>query len=40
MATAEAVHKIVHDGFTAEQAADYIMANRARNMDALTKWIK
>lgn len=40
MATAEAVHKIVHNGFTAEQAADYIMANRARNMDALTKWIK
>jgi DhnA family fructose-bisphosphate aldolase class Ia len=40
MATAEAVNKIVHNGFTAEHAADYIMANRGRSMNALTKWIK
>ena len=40
LATAEAVYKIVHEGYTAEQAADYIMANRSKDMDGLTRWIK
>lgn len=40
LATAEAVYKIVHQGYTAEQAADYIMANRGKDMDGLTQWIK
>jgi hypothetical protein len=39
LATAEAVHKIVHQGYTADQAAEYIMENRGRDMDALTKWL-
>ena len=40
MATAEAVHQIVHNGYAADQAAEYIMAERGKRMDALTKWIK
>ena len=40
LATAEAVYKIVHEGYTAEQAADYIMANRGKDMDGLTRWIR
>ena len=40
MASAEAVHKIVHSGYSADQAAEYIMAERGKRMDALTKWIK
>jgi len=40
MATAMAVHRIVHDGYSAEQAVDYLMEQRGKNLDALTKWIK
>ena len=40
LATAEAVFKIVHQGYTAEQAAEYIMNNRGKDMDGLTKWVK
>ena len=39
-ATAEAVYMIVHKGYSAEQAADYIMQNRGKDMDGLTRWIK
>ncbi len=40
MATAMAVHRIVHDGYSAEQAVDYLMEQRGKNLNALTKWIK
>ena len=40
LAAAEAVFKIVHEGYTAEQAAEHIMQTRGKGMDALTKWIK
>jgi len=39
MATAMAVHRIVHDGYTAEQAVEYLMDQRGSNMDALTRWV-
>jgi len=38
-ATAAAVHCIVHSGFSAEQAADFIIERRGENMDALTRWL-
>ena len=40
LATAEAVYKIVHEGYTADQASEYIMETRGKDMDALTKWVK
>lgn len=40
MATAMAVHRIVHEGYTAEQAIEYLMEQRGKNLDALTRWIK
>jgi len=39
-AKAMAVHCIVHSGFSAEQAADYIVERRGENMDALTNWLR
>ncbi len=38
-AVALAINGIVHQGFSAEQAVDYLMENRGKDMDALTKWI-
>ncbi len=40
LAAALAVNKVVHNGFTKEQAVDFIMKNRDMNLDALTKYIK
>lgn len=38
MAVAMAVHRIVHDGYTTEQAVDYLMEHRGSKMDALRRW--
>lgn len=40
LATAVAVHRIVHDGYTAEQAVAYLMKNRDQRLKALTKYMK
>jgi DhnA family fructose-bisphosphate aldolase class Ia len=37
LATAMAVHRIVHDGYTVEQAVGYLMKRRGQNLDALIK---
>ena len=39
VATAMAVQRIVHDGFDAAQAIDYLMKNRGRDMDRLRRWV-
>ncbi|MEW5979084.1 MAG: aldolase [Acidobacteriota bacterium] len=38
-AVAGAIHRIVHEGFTAEQAVDHLMAVRGQEMDALTRYL-
>ncbi|MFH1074559.1 MAG: hypothetical protein V1752_05665 [Candidatus Firestonebacteria bacterium] len=40
LAAALAVNKVIHDGFTKEQAIDFLMKSRDLNIDALTKFIK
>lgn len=40
LATAMAVHRIVHNDYTAEQAVEYLMKNRDQKLDALTKYVK
>jgi len=39
-AIALAINGIVHQGFTVEEAINFMMEQRAKNMDALTKYIK
>lgn len=39
LATAMAVQRIVHDGFDAAQAIDYLMENRERDMDRFRRWV-
>lgn len=38
LATAMAVQRIVHDGFDAGQALDFLMENRGRDVDRLRRW--
>jgi hypothetical protein len=38
LATAMAVQRVVHDGFDAAQAIDYLTENRGRDMDRLRRW--
>ena len=40
LAAALAVNQVVHNGFSKDQAIEYIMNNRDQNLDALTKYIK
>ncbi len=40
LAAALAVNQVVHNGFSKDQAIDYIMKNRDQNMDVLSKFIK
>lgn len=40
LATAMAVHRIVHEGFSAEQAVLYLMESRGQDMDRLTRWVR
>jgi DhnA family fructose-bisphosphate aldolase class Ia len=39
MAVASAVHKIVHEGYTAEQAVEYLMQVRGKDMDLLHRYL-
>lgn len=39
LAIALAINGIVHQSFTAEEAIDYLMEQRGKNMDALTKYL-
>ena len=39
LAIALAISGIVHKGFTAEEAIDYLMEQRGKNIDALTKYL-
>ena len=40
LAAALAVNKVIHDGFTKEQAVDFLMKSRDLGMDALSNFIK
>jgi len=39
-AVALAISGIIHQGFSAEKAVDYLMENRGLDMDFLTRYIK
>jgi len=39
LATAMAVQRVVHDGFDAAQAIDYLVENRGRDMDRFRRWV-
>lgn len=39
LATAMAVQRIVHEGFDAARAIDYLMENRGRDMDRFRRWL-
>ncbi len=40
LAAALAVARVIHEGYTKDQAAEYLIKTRGKNMDGLTKYLK